>query len=623
MRTGKEGLAGSLKTGAWPGSKRRRAEQALAQEHDFAEAVLDSLPGIFYCYDEALRFVRWNKNFERVSGYSAAEIAGMSPLDFFAGADRELIRARIAEVFARGESDAEAEFVARDGTRTPYYFTGRATLIGGKRHLVGVGIDLRERKQSEAALREAHDRLAKVVATTPGVVCSFRLRPDGSACFPFGGDRVAEMAGLSPGTLAEDASAFFAVVHPDDLAGLRESIAESARRLSPWRYEWRVRHRLRGELWIEARSMPAREPDGSTLWHGVATDVTDRKRAEAALRESEARLRLSVAAADVGLWDWDLTTNKVYFSPEWKRQIGYRDDEISNELSEWQSRVHPDDLEPTLAKVRAFLADPVGRHEVEFRFRHKDGTYRWIYAHGDVLRDAAGKPVRMLGCHIDITERKQGEEALRALTARLLDVREEERAGIARELHDQLGQALTGLKLDLAWLERRLTEPSLRAKTEQMVATIDDAVQMVRRISSELRPGVLDNLGLATAIEWQAAEFEQRTGIRCAVSVPEQAPKLEAARATAVFRIFQEALTNVARHAGASRVQIRLRQVGGQMELAIADNGRGISDVECAAQSLGLLGMRERAAAVGGRLAITGAPGQGTTLRVTVPISEP
>ena len=144
------------------------------------------------------------------------------------------------------------------------------------------------------------------------------------------------------------------------------------------------------------------------------------QREESAARESEARLRLAVSASNVGLWDWNLKSNSVYFSPEWKSQIGYRDDEISDSFEEWQSRVHPDDLEPTLRKVQGFLVHPHGKHKAEFRFRHRDGSYRWIYTEADLIRDTAGRAVRMLGCHIDITERKNAEVALRSSEQRFL-----------------------------------------------------------------------------------------------------------------------------------------------------------------------------------------------------------
>ena len=144
----------------------------------------------------------------------------------------------------------------------------------------------------------------------------------------------------------------------------------------------------------------------------LAAAVQGRKAADRALRESGARLRLAVEGSGVGLWDWDLTTNTVWFSPEWKRQIGYEDHEIGNEFAEWQNRVHPDDLEKTLAVVHGFLERPYPGYAAESRFRHRDGTYRWILAHATALLGPDGKPERMLGIHIDVTGRKQTEAAL-------------------------------------------------------------------------------------------------------------------------------------------------------------------------------------------------------------------
>jgi PAS domain S-box-containing protein len=151
----------------------------------------------------------------------------------------------------------------------------------------------------------------------------------------------------------------------------------------------------------------------------TARDVTDHRRMEESLRQSEARLRQAAEAGNVGLWDWDLGNNRVYYSPEWKRQIGYEDHEISDDFNEWESRVHPDDRGPSLQTIRSFVENPRPGFEIEFRFRHKDGSYRWILAKGSFVYDAGGKACRMLGSHVDITDRKRAEEAIKESEERL------------------------------------------------------------------------------------------------------------------------------------------------------------------------------------------------------------
>jgi PAS domain S-box-containing protein len=197
---------------------------------------------------------------------------------------------------------------------------------------------------------------------------------------------------------------------PEDVPALLEAVAEVTQGLSPTSV-WRHRRRDGSVISVEISSHTITF-DGRRGELVLARDITARLEAEAALRESTLRLRLAVEAANIGLWDWDLRTDAVYYSPEWKRQIGYRDDEVANTLEEWSSRVHPDDFEPAVRRASGFIQNPVGRHEVEFRFRHRDGSYRWIYAQGDLLRDSSGRPVRMLGCHVDITARKQAESRI-------------------------------------------------------------------------------------------------------------------------------------------------------------------------------------------------------------------
>jgi len=230
----------------------------------------------------------------------------------------------------------------------------------------------------------------------------------------------------------------------------------------------------------------------------------------------------------------------------------------------------------------------------------------------------------------EIAERKlaqdnllKSEERLREFAAHIQSVREEERTNIAREIHDELGQALTGLRMDLSWLEKRLPadlkEPA--AKVRSMFRLIDSTIQVVRKISSELRPQVLDDVGLLGTLKWQAREFQARAGIRCKVDLPPEDIALDQQRSTAVFRIFQEVMTNVARHAHATKVDIKLRADSDNLILSIVDNGRGIAQADLdSSKSLGLLGIRERAFLLGGTAEITPAKGGGTAVTLVLPL---
>ncbi|MFZ2054370.1 MAG: PAS domain-containing sensor histidine kinase [Candidatus Aminicenantales bacterium] len=236
---------------------------------------------------------------------------------------------------------------------------------------------------------------------------------------------------------------------------------------------------------------------------------------------------------------------------------------------------------------------------------------------------------------MDITDRLRFEEELtrsreelRNLSRHLQTAREEESKRIAREIHDEMGQALTALKMDLAWLDRRFTKETkeqdqLRQKTRSMSELIDKTIQLIQKISAELRPGLLDDLGLMPAIEWQLQDFQNRTKIKCKLSCASSDIELEPDQATAIFRVFQESLTNVARHARATRLEISLTEKDGWLGLTIRDNGKGISDSQVnAPDALGFLGMRERLRLFNGKLNVHGVPRRGTTVEILLPLKE-
>ena len=259
-----------------------------------------------------------------------------------------------------------------------------------------------------------------------------------------------------------------------------------------------------------------------------------------------------------------------------------------------------------------------------------DGSYKEISV--SPVFDETGQVIFVIQHVRDITERKQSEEALREreeqlrnLTAYLQKIAELERTNIAREIHDELGQVLTILKMDVSWLKKRLPEDKtlLIEKTEEMLKIVDETIQRLKKIASSLRPGILDDLGLSAAVEWQMEEFQKQTGIKYHLTLEPQDISLDRDRNTAVFRILQETLTNVARHAEAKEVTVRLQRKDGDIELIVQDNGKGITEEELADyKSLGIMGMRERAKIFGGDFIIKGVDGKGTTVTLTIPIQK-
>jgi len=270
-----------------------------------------------------------------------------------------------------------------------------------------------------------------------------------------------------------------------------------------------------------------------------------------------------------------------------------------------------------------------GHLHTETDERRLDGTPMHIEGDYMVIYDEQSRIAGHFGIQRDITDRHlaaqrigASQRELRALAVRLQQVREEERTSIAREIHDELGQALTGLKLDVAWMKHRLPSgQSLSEHCQSVMQRIDGTLGAVRRIATELRPSLLDQLGLPATVEWQGQEFAARTGVEVSLEMCSDDIAVPDDLASSAFRILQEALTNVARHANARRVIIRLLRTPSFLQLEVVDDGIGISDAQLdGTASLGLVGMRERALACGGELAISGRPGGGTAVLLRAPV---
>jgi PAS domain S-box-containing protein len=338
---------------------------------------------------------------------------------------------------------------------------------------------------------------------------------------------------------------------------------------------------------------------------------------ESALRHSEARYRSLVEQTSDIITVIDESAVVLYGSPSVTTVLGYDPDDLVGRKA--VELVHPDDVARVLEAHRGALRDPArAQRGVEFRCRHRDGSWRVLEALGSVMQYRSAGPQAVLTLR-DVTEVRASHEQLRQLAHRLDEVREEELTRLSREIHDELGHALTVLRLDLGWLSARVRRNRVPVprKVGEMLALVDDTIDSVRRIAGRLHPPVLEDLGLAAALEGLLQRFTRRTGI--AVELQAEPADVPPVAARALYRIVQEALTNVARHAGAATVRVRLAPEPDRLLLEIADDGIGIRPgVIRNPGSLGLVGMRERAMALRASFEVLGEAGAGTTVRVVM-----
>ena len=492
-------------------------------------------------------------------------------------------------------------------------------LITTATDLAGIAI---ERGRAEEALRESEQRFAKAFHANPAPLCITRLEDglflDVNAAF-------LRLTGLPRDEVIGRTSVQLGLIGAAERTSFLDRLRGSG---AIPEIESVVRHRDGGRRSVVV-SVVLCDLGGDACILSIFQDVTQRRQADDALRTRERQLLLAQQIAHMGSWEWELHTGTLSWSDELCRILGLEPGAVRPSYEGFLALVHPDDRDAVRETIDRAAGDGQP-FRFDFRTCRPDGAVRILHCRGEVTCDATGRPMRMFGTDQDVTELRLADEQLRLsqqklrnLTAHQLEVREEERGRIAREIHDVLGQILTALKLDVSSLREMVAhrEPGVDTRLQEIAGLLDTAIKDVRRLASELRPVVLDQLGLPAAVEWLSRDFQRRTGIECRVRAQLPVVTLPEEVSTGLFRIVQEALTNVARHSGASRVDVTLDLAGRIVSLSVTDNGKGLSDAAQASQdSLGILGMRERALLLGGALELKGEPGNGTRLTARVPL---
>jgi PAS domain S-box-containing protein len=607
---------------------RKRADEELRQAEDRIRAILEFSPNWIFLKDTEGRYLLVNKEVERVFRINQEQIKGKTDSEISSPEHAAEYRANDLKVLREGLT-MEFEEVAdlEDGPHTsivhkfPLFDTHGNIYATG-----GVATDITERKRAEEALRKSEERWRSVFENSAFGVALTDLDGHFLATNPV----YQKIVGYTE----------------EDLRGLGFlDITQEEYREANWTLTTELLEGKRRQFQIEKQY---RRKDGSLVWvrnsvslvpgtesvprfiMALSEDITERKKAEESLQRSEAYLAAGQRLSHAGSWALSLSSGELYWSQEAYRIFGFDPAKTRAGVNEtFLPRIHPEDR-PKVEQGLKAAADQKESDEVDYRIVLPDGSIKHIRDVVYPVTDEVGEVVERYGVIMDLTERKRTEEELqrsrdqlRALAARLQSAREEERTKVAREIHDELGQALTAIKIDLSSLGRELPADKKPA-SESILKLVDETIQSVRRISTELRPAILDAVGLVAAVEWAAGEFEGRTGTTCQLDLPWEDIAIDQERATALFRIFQETLTNVVRHANATVVSVRLAKEDNNLTLRVHDNGTGVSEEQLSAgSSLGILGIRERALLLGGELTISGDPGEGTTVRVRIPETIP
>jgi PAS domain S-box-containing protein len=478
--------------------------------------------------------------------------------------------------------------------------------------------ELTERKLIEAELRGSEERFATMFRSSPSPLGISRSR-DGEILDV--NDRWVQLSGYNKAELVGQTAIQTNLWRNSSRRDQLVQLLRTQQRVRDFEatYYTKSGEQRTSLLSVEQITLGAEQ---CNLW--TVHDITERKQAEEAVRQNEILMRSLTETTSA--WVFIVQgTQFSYFNAAAKVGLGYTQEELTNK--EFWVVIHTDDHQLIRERIQARRQNLPLSPNYEARFLTKTGDMRWLQITTTQIEYQGANA--LLSTAFDITDRKQTEEQLKIsehqlhkLAGYLQTIREEERTAMAREIHDELGQSLTAMKMDLAWLTKRLPEDQspLKERVQGMAAVLNDTISTVRRLVTQLRPAILDDLGLEAALEWQAQEFQMRTGITCNFLAEVEVADLEPEHATAIFRICQESLTNVARHAHANNVGIRLWEQQNQLLLEVKDDGQGIITNEISqSRSFGLLGMQERAFLLGGEFQLTSSPNHGTTVMARIP----
>jgi len=602
---------------------RKRLEIEMKQREAEFHALAENLPDPVFRYDRDCRRLYVNPAAERVTGMSKDQLLGQLPSNCAKVADDDAARimATIREVAATGEQrDFSIEYRSSDGSSNEYQglLVPELDANGQVASVLTIAHDV-------TTLRKAERRASSFFSNMPGFAFTLHSTPEGTVSLPFASRGIEDIYGLRPEQVNCDASVMHLVENPSDWPKIEQANALAVRTLKPFQVEFRVQRPGLSERWVEARSVPERQTNGDLLWHGIMLDITERKRTEEQLMEARTRLLGVLNALPDMVWLKDTQGRYLACNPVFEEYLGFSESYILGKTDD-------DFADASVARVwrdkdrLVMQADQVGIDEQELVFA-RDGHKALIETRKIPMHDAQGAVIGLLGIGRDITAFKQTEERLRkshdilrALAAHKQSEREQVHKELAYKIHEDLAQNLAALQINLSLLERNNAAQACVSELQTINEISQRCITRIREIVSLLRPTVLD-FGLVPALEWLVEDFKG-IGFQFDVALQEDIGLSDEA-ATVLFRAAQEALLNVALHAGATRVWVTLDAAQTNCRLSIRDNGCGFDSAAAYLPGqFGLIGLTEQVLHLGGRVLIHSQTGQGTELTILISTSE-
>lgn len=605
-------------------TERKTAEEKLiASEKLFKSLMENSADGVALLSDKGI-ITYASRSTEKITGVKKEDLVGLSCHELVMTEDVPRIDVVFDEIKKHASVAKTIEYKLKKKGENRRYIEGTYNNLLNEPYVNAIVLnfrDISERKNAENELKKSEARYK--LAQAQGKLGHWELNLKDNTLF--WSEEVYKIFDINPEEKSNDYQALLDKIHPDDVENFKKEHLAALAGEKKMNYILRIILNNGSVAYVHKIAELVKDTNGYPVTlTGMAQDVTEQKIAEQNLVMSKEQYRVLFERSPLPMWIFDKENLKFLgVNLAAIKHYGYTKEEF---LSMNLSQIWSDKVAETFTGVfGSGSTDPFVTNSIH---RTKGGNLLKVEVTSNSIqfenKDA------QLALLIDRTEQKRVQEELivsteqlRELASHLQNIREEERTGIAREIHDELGQKLTGLKMDLSWLNRKLEgkDENINNKIKGSLELIDSTIATVRKIAAELRPGILDDLGLAEAIEWHSGEFEKRSGVKVDFSSAMYDIKLPPDVTTGIYRIFQEALTNVARHANASCIQCTLQKHSGYLRLTVSDNGVGFDNTaKGKIKTLGLLGMKERVTILNGKYEIKSEPGKGTTVLVKVPL---